>query len=101
VIDCAHELTRAEESQAIALIPALVERIEHLTGIVESMAERLPPILEPAAVTAKRIHCDVRTLTTRHPEGVVRVGRRLLFNPSVLLPKSAAEIAQLARSART
>ena len=81
-------------------IAALGAKIDLLLNRLDKIESRLAPDLEPAAVTAKRIHCDVRTLTTRHPEGVVRVGRRLLFKPSVLNPETAAEIAALAAEAR-
>jgi hypothetical protein len=82
-------------------VAALGAKLDLVLDRFAQLEARLPPILEPASATAKRIHLDVRTLTTRHPEGVVRVGRRLLFNPAVLLSKSAAEIAALAREARS
>jgi hypothetical protein len=88
--DRAHELTRAEESQAIALIPALVERIEHLTGIIESMASRLG--------------VDPRTCVAMSERGEIvtrRAGRRVLVDAASLRPADPSTVARLAREARS
>jgi hypothetical protein len=102
--DRAHELTRAEESQAIALIPALVERIEHLTGIIESMASRLPSQWLSLREASERMGVDPRTCVAMSERGEIvtrRAGRRVLVDAASLRPADPSTVARLAREARS
>jgi len=85
---------------------AMDAKIDRLTMLVESMAARLPDQWLPVKVAADAEHmgCDPRTLVSAGERGEIiikRVGRRVLVLASSLRPKGAAEIAALARSART
>lgn len=87
-------------------IAALDGKIDRLTVLVESMAARLPDQWLPVKVAADKGHCncDPRTLVSAGERGEItirRVGRRVLVLASSLKPKSTAEIAQLARLARS
>ena len=94
------DMTAAEEARAIEMIPGLAAQIEHLTALVEAMASRLPPTLRPAIDVAREAHLDVRTLVTRHPDSIVRFGRRLMCDASKLRPATREQISQAARAAR-
>jgi hypothetical protein len=97
----AHELTRAEESQAISLIPAMLEEIRAQRAIIESMSSRLPSPLVIGERAAELCGVrDARTVRARFPEAVIHVGRKILFDTAKLRPTAPADIARLADAAR-
>jgi predicted DNA-binding protein (UPF0251 family) len=67
--DRTHELTRAEESQAIALIPAMLDEIRAQRAIIELMAARLPSTWLSLREAAKRMGVDPRTVAALLPKG--------------------------------
>ena len=103
----ARDLTRAEESQAIALIPDLVERVGRLTALVERLATATTPQPAPALLTVREFaeraglsECSIRRHISDGTLPSVRMGGAIRIPASALRPASVDDISTLARSAR-
>jgi len=84
---------------ALALAPVLEELQELRRELVEVRAA-LPPTLVPMKEAIRRYQLDGRTLVSRFPHAVVRVGRKIMFETSKMRPVDPAALAMLAREAR-
>jgi hypothetical protein len=101
--DRAHELTRAEESQAIALIPAMFEELRAQRATIEAMASRLPSQWLSLRDAAERMGVDPRTVVSMGERGDIvtrRAGRRVLVDASSLRPVDRTTVQALADAAR-
>jgi hypothetical protein len=87
------------EAVALALAPVLAE-LRALREEVAELRTSLPPRLLPLKEAAKRLCLDGRTLVSRYPHAVVRVGRKILFDAAKLRPTDPSEVERLARAAR-
>jgi hypothetical protein len=90
MIDLAAEVTTA-------LAPVLVE-LRELRAELAAVRASLPPTLIPMSQARK--YGDPRTLRKRYPNAIIGMGRKQLFDVSVLRPVDSATVAQLARAAR-
>ena len=90
-----------EGDLADAVVARLVPIVE---GIVRDqlapVLAALPPTLAPLKATALRYGLDGRTLVSRFPDAVVRVGRKIMFDTNKMRPADAATVAAAARAAR-
>ena len=87
------------EAVSVAMAPVL-EELRALRAEVAEVRASLPPRLLPLKEVSKLFRIDGRTLTTRYPDAVVRVGRRILFDAAKLRPTDPGEVERLARAAR-
>lgn len=81
----------AAELATGADVERVLARLAELERKLDALANALPPPLQPLKQTAQRYGLDARTLQTRHPEAIVRVGRRVLIDTSKLASAASAE----------
>jgi hypothetical protein len=99
----AHELTRAEEAQAIALIPAMFEELRAARAELAEMRASLPPRFVSLKEAAEVLGVDPRTVSAMAARNEVvtrRCGRRIVVDAVSLRPTDPASVARLAREAR-
>jgi hypothetical protein len=107
----AHELTRAEESQAIALIPTLLEELHAVRtelGAVKASLRAANPArgLSPAEYAAQRgvSTCTIRRQVADESLPHTRIGRRIVIAadavPTTTEDDRIAELAARARAGR-
>jgi hypothetical protein len=78
----------------------VLAEVRSLRALVTALAERLPPAILPVAQVAKSMQIDARTLRSRFPSAVLKIGSRVMVDTAKLNPPSAEQIGKLARAAR-
>jgi excisionase family DNA binding protein len=95
------ESLRAAVADAVAPLDAKIAR---LTTAVEALKAVSPPQFLSIAEAAQRLGCCQLTVRRQVAAGAIRsrrCGRRILVDASAVRPADPAQIAELARSART
>jgi DNA-directed RNA polymerase specialized sigma24 family protein len=85
----AHELTRAEEAQAIALIPAMFEELRGLRAELAALVASQAPRLVSPAEAAKALGISIATCRRRIADQTLpsrHIGRRVLVDLSNARP---------------
>ena len=101
--DRSHELTRAEEAQAVALIPTLLEELRAVRRELSEVRASLPPQFGDRKRAAEILGVDPQTVDAEIKRGNIRarkVGRRVIVDLASLRPTDRATVAALADAAR-
>jgi hypothetical protein len=97
------ELSRAEESQAIAMIPTLLDELRAVRTELATVLAALPPQFGDRKRAAEILGVDQQTVDAEIKRGNIRarkIGRRVVVDLASLRPHDPAEIAALARESR-
>lgn len=96
----AHELTRAQEAEAIALIPAMFEELREVRAELAALRASQSPRLVSPAEAARLLGVSIATCRRRIKDGTLpsrHVGRRVVCDVAAMRPTNPAT----AREART